>query len=99
MTTYVFLVRFSWTANGVTHVDRAGDRRRSAMLAADAAGIQVLSANFLLDGQDHIQWTVAVDDTSPALAKAQITNLWNNVFLNFAHPFVTSPKPYIQISP
>jgi hypothetical protein len=99
MTTFVFIVRFSWTAYGIAHVRGAGDRRRTAILAAHAAGIRVLHTTFVLDGIDDIEWVVALDAANAAAAQAQITALWTNVFLNFPNPFVSAPRIMIQISP
>jgi hypothetical protein len=99
MPTYHFIVRFSWTAGGIANVRAAGERRRTAILAAHAAGIRVLHHSFVLDGQDDIEWSAAVDAATPAAAQAQITNLWNTVFLTFPAPgpYVTAPRLIIQV--
>jgi hypothetical protein len=79
MATFVFRVRFSWTAQGIADISNAGNRRNSAIVEANKAtyGIRVLAANFVLDGADHIEWTVAVDnvDNQPA-GEAQINTLF-----------------------
>jgi hypothetical protein len=99
MPTYNFIVRFSWTAGGIANVKAAGERRRTAILAAHAAGIRVLHHSFVLDGVDDIEWSAAVDAANPAAAQAVITNLWSTVFLTFPAPgpFVTAPRAIIQI--
>jgi hypothetical protein len=100
MPTYNFIVRFSWTAGGIANVRAAGERRRTSILAAHAAGIRVLHHSFVLDGKDDIEWSAAVDNVaSPAAAQALITNLWNTVFLTFPAPgpYVTAPRLIIQI--
>jgi hypothetical protein len=102
MSTYYFIIRFSWTADGIANIRAAAERRRTAIAVAATAtyGIRVLNAQFVVDPQDDIEWSVAVDNVnSPGAAQTQITNLWNNVFLTFANPgpFVTAPRKVVQI--
>lgn len=102
MATYYFTIRFSWTQGGVTNRRAAAERRRTAIAAAATAtyGIRVLNAAFVIDPQDDIEWSVAVDNVaSAAAAQAQINLLWQQVFLQFPAPgpFVTPPRAIIQI--
>jgi hypothetical protein len=100
MPNYNFIIRFSWTAGGIANVKGAGERRRTAILAAHAVGIRVLHHSFVLDGIDDIEWSAAVDNVaSPAAAQAKIMSLWNTVFLAFPAPgpYVTAPRVIIQL--